>query len=66
MGKPTLGSRPTSLPQMREETVTLAEQAVSTGRRVYTLVNNRTEGSAPWTVQAIYDRLAGRRTAFST
>jgi uncharacterized protein YecE (DUF72 family) len=49
------------LPQMREETVTLAEQAVSNRRRVYALVNNRSEGSAPRTVQAIVDMLAGRR-----
>jgi hypothetical protein len=49
------------LPQMREETVALAEQAVSNRRRVYALVNNRSEGSAPRTVQAIVDMLAGRR-----
>ena len=50
---------------MREETVTLAEQAVANRQRVYALVNNRTEGSAPRTVQAIYDMLVGRRMAVS-
>jgi hypothetical protein len=45
---------------MWEETVTLAEQAVSNRRRVYTLVNNRPEGSAPRTVQAIYEILVRR------
>jgi len=48
------------LPQMREETVALAEQAVSNGRRVYALVNNRSEGSAPRTVQAICDIMMTR------
>jgi uncharacterized protein YecE (DUF72 family) len=47
------------LPQMREETVTLAAQAVSNGRRTYVLVNNRTEGSAPRTVQVIVDQMRG-------
>jgi hypothetical protein len=43
------------LPQM------LAAQAVSHGRRPYVLVNNRTEGSAPRTVQVIVDMLAVRQ-----
>lgn len=41
------------LPQMRKETVTLIKQAVRENRRIYVLVNNRTEGNAPLTVQAI-------------
>jgi uncharacterized protein YecE (DUF72 family) len=39
--------------EMREDTVRLAYQAVNENRRVYTLVNNRSEGSAPRTIQAI-------------
>jgi len=47
------------LPEMRQHTVKLAEQAVSNRRRVYALVNNRSEGSAPRTVQAIVDQMRG-------
>ena len=43
------------LPEMRTDTVDLAEQAVKEERRAYVLVNNRSEGSAPRTVQAIRD-----------
>jgi uncharacterized protein YecE (DUF72 family) len=42
-----------ALPQMRRETVQLVRQAVSEGRRAYVLVNNRAEGNAPLTVQAL-------------
>jgi uncharacterized protein YecE (DUF72 family) len=45
------------LPQMRHETVHLVRQAVSEGRRAYVLVNNRAEGNAPLTVQALVDLL---------
>ena len=45
------------LPQMRRETVHLVRQAVSEGRRAYVLVNNRSEGNAPLTVQAFVDAL---------
>jgi uncharacterized protein YecE (DUF72 family) len=45
------------LPQMRQETVQLMRQAVSEGRRAYVLVNNRAEGNAPLTVQALVDAL---------
>lgn len=41
------------LPQMRKETVTLIKQAVEENRRAYILVNNRAEGNAPLTVQAL-------------
>ena len=41
------------LPQMRKETVTIIKQAVSQNRRAYVLVNNRSEGNAPLTVQAL-------------
>ena len=45
------------LPQMRRETVHIARQAVSEGRRAYVLVNNRAEGNAPLTVQALAEML---------
>jgi uncharacterized protein YecE (DUF72 family) len=41
------------LPQMRKETVTLIKQAVGENRRTYVLVNNRADGNAPLTVQAL-------------
>jgi len=47
------------LPQMRRETVQLVRQAVSEGRRAYVLVNNRAEGNAPLTVQALAEMLRG-------
>jgi uncharacterized protein YecE (DUF72 family) len=45
------------LPHMRRETVHLVRQAVSEGRHVYVLVNNRVEGNAPLTVQALAEML---------
>ena len=45
------------LPQMRKETVTLIKQAVGENRRAYVLVNNRSEGNAPLTVQALVSDL---------
>jgi uncharacterized protein YecE (DUF72 family) len=45
------------LPELRVETVDLVKQAVNRGIRVYVLVNNRTEGNAPLTIQALADLL---------
>ena len=45
------------LPEMRQETVNLVNQAIAEKRRVYVLVNNRSEGNAPLTVQALVERL---------
>jgi hypothetical protein len=46
------------LPQMRTETVQLVRQAVSSeGRRACVLVNNRSEGNAPLTVQSLSEML---------
>jgi hypothetical protein len=42
---------------MRRETVHLVPQAVSEGRRAYVLVNNRAEGNAPLTLEALIDAL---------
>jgi hypothetical protein len=45
------------LPDMREQTVKLVKQAIGERRRAYVLVNNRSEGNAPLTVQALSDHL---------
>lgn len=45
------------LPQMRKETLTLIKQATGENRRAYVLVNNRSEGNAPLTVQALANSL---------
>ena len=47
------------LPQMRREAVHVVRQAVSAGRHAYVLVNNRAEGNAPLTVQALAEMLRG-------
>lgn len=41
------------LPDMRRETVELVNKAIAENRRAYVLVNNRSEGNAPMTVQAL-------------
>ena len=45
------------LPQMRLETVDMVQKAIAQNRRSYVLVNNRSEGNAPLTVQALVDQL---------
>jgi uncharacterized protein YecE (DUF72 family) len=45
------------LPDMRKETVRLVKQAVTENRQAYVLVNNRSEGNAPLTVQALDEQL---------
>ena len=47
------------LPRMRREMVQLVRQAVNEGRHAYVLVNNRCEGNAPLTVQAVSGMLRG-------
>jgi uncharacterized protein YecE (DUF72 family) len=47
------------LPDMRRETVTLVRHAAAGNLRAYVLVNNRSEGNAPTTVQALFDECAG-------
>jgi hypothetical protein len=44
-------------PDMRRETLILVKDALQHNRRVYVLVNNRLEGNAPLTVQALTDLL---------
>ena len=43
------------LPEMQRDTVALVKRAVAEQRRVYVLVNNRSEGNAPLTVQVLSD-----------
>jgi hypothetical protein len=45
------------LPHMRTDTVDLVRQAVAERRSIYVLANNRAEGNAPMTVQALADLL---------
>jgi len=45
------------LPEMRRDTVALVTQAVAENRHAYVLVNNRSEGNAPLTAQALHDAL---------
>ncbi len=46
------------LPEMRRDTVELVKTAVAEQRRAYVLVNNRAEGNAPLTVQALVGQLS--------
>ena len=45
------------VPEMRRETVDLVSKAVAENRRAYVLVNNRSEGNAPLTIQGLADQL---------
>ena len=45
------------LPEMRRETVELVRKALAENRRAYVLVNNRSEGNAPLTIQALNEQL---------
>jgi hypothetical protein len=45
------------LPEMRRDRVEFVRKAVAEGRRAYVLVNNRSEGNAPLTVQALAEML---------
>lgn len=45
------------LSEMRQDTVQLIRKAVAQERRAYVLVNNRAEGCAPLTVQALAEQL---------
>ena len=45
------------LPEMRQDTIRLVRQAAAENRSTYVLVNNRAEGNAPLTIQALVDSL---------
>jgi hypothetical protein len=42
---------------MRRETLILIKDAVQHNRQTYVLVNNRLEGNAPLTIQALVDHV---------
>ena len=44
------------LPEMRRDTVNLVNQSIEETRQAYVVVNNRSEGNAPLTVQALVER----------
>lgn len=46
-----------ALPVMRQDTVELVRKAVAENRQAYVLVNNRSEGNAPLTIQALSEQL---------
>ena len=50
------------LPDMRKEAIVLIKDAIGQNRRAYVLVNNRLEGNAPLTVQALTDLLRDTQT----
>ena len=43
--------------EMRRETMVLAKKAVAEHRRAHVMVNNRSEGNAPLTIQGLVDDL---------
>ena len=45
------------LPEMRRDTVDLVKKAVTEKRQAYVVVNNRSEGNAPLTIQALMQAL---------
>ncbi len=50
---------------MRSEVVDLADRALTSGRKVWVLVNNKAEGSSPLSVMELARRVAARRNAIS-
>ncbi len=51
------------LPEMRRDTVTLIHQSITQAKPVYVLVNNRSEGNAPKTIQGLADLLGSTGSA---
>lgn len=50
------------LPEMRRDTVELVKKAVEEKRKAYVLVNNRSEGNAPLTIQALRNVMQAAET----
>jgi len=50
------------LPEMRRDTVELVRKVVGEKRKAYVLVNNRSEGNAPLTIQALRNALQAAET----
>jgi len=57
VGNGCISAHPDLVEDATGETVHLVRQAVSEGRRAYVLVNNRSEGNAPLTVEALSEML---------
>jgi uncharacterized protein YecE (DUF72 family) len=51
------------LPEMRRDTVDLVKQAMAEKRQAYVIVNNRSEGNAPLTIQALIRTLQSGNTS---
>ena len=49
------------LPEMRRDTIELVKKAMADKRQAYVVVNNRSEGNAPLTIQALIKTLQGKR-----
>jgi uncharacterized protein YecE (DUF72 family) len=45
------------LPEMRRDTITLVQQSIKLAKPAYVLVNNRSEGNAPTTIQGLVEML---------
>jgi uncharacterized protein YecE (DUF72 family) len=50
------------LPEMRRDAVALIQQSIAQAKPAYVLVNNRSEGNAPMTIQALRDSLQAAET----
>ncbi len=50
------------LPEMGRESVELVQKAIKEKRKTYVLVNNRSEGNAPLTIQPLRDALQAAET----
>ncbi|MDF0666366.1 MAG: hypothetical protein P0119_09910 [Nitrospira sp.] len=51
-----------ALPEMRRDTMELVKKALGEKRHTYVLVNNRSEGNAPLTIQALRNVLQAAGT----
>ncbi len=51
-----------ALPEMRRDTIELVRKAVKENRKAFVLVNNRSEGNAPLTIQALRNALQAAET----
>ena len=47
---------------MRRDVVALSDRALTRGRKVWVLVNNKAEGSSPLTIMALARKVAAHRT----
>lgn len=45
------------LPEMRRDTIAIVQQSIQQAKPAYVLVNNRSEGNAPTTIQGLVEML---------